>query len=155
MNNNWTNYKHFKKEVKRAIRKAEYDFVNNITEEGLKNNDTKPFCRCIESRKQDNIWVSSLKDKGALHSDSQEKANILLRQFQPVFTKDGANENLSDVEHKTIRHPFTDISIDVSSVSNSLRTSKASGPDSIPNRILKSCADSIALSCHLPQVLYH
>ena len=92
-NNNWTNNKHFQKEVKRAIRKAEYDY-NNIIEEGLKNNGTKPVLRYIKSRKQDNIGVSPLKDTGALHSDSQEKTNTLLRQFQSVFTKDGANDNI-------------------------------------------------------------
>ena len=57
-----------KKEVKRATRKAECDFVNIIIEEGLKNNDTKPFWRYIKSRKHDNIGVSPLKDKSALHT---------------------------------------------------------------------------------------
>ena len=79
---------------------------------------------------------------------SNEKANILLIQLQSVFTKDGANEHLPDVEHKTIRHSLTDISLlkyltGVSKLPQNLQTPKASGPDSIPNRILKSCADSI------------
>ena len=94
----------------------------------LINNDTKPFWRYIKSRKQDNIGVSPLKDKGALHSDSQEKANILLRQFQSVFTKDGTNENLPDVEHQLNHYTPIDVS-GVSKLIQNLKTSKASGLD--------------------------
>ena len=77
--------------------------------------------------------------KGALHSDIQETASLLLSQFQAVFSQDGAKKNLPGVKHRTIRRPNTDISNDVSGVSKLL-----SGLDSIPNIILKFYADSIA-----------
>ena len=71
-----------------------------------------------------------------------------------------ANENLPDVEHKTIIHPLTDISIDFSGVSKllkNLKTSKASRSDSIPNIILKFSAYSIApglsVKCQLSLVI--
>jgi hypothetical protein len=86
--NNWTNYRQCQRDIKRAMRKAEYKYINDRIEEGLNNNDSKPFWRYIKARKQDNIGVSPLKEKDTLTSDSLQKANILLQQFQSVFTKE-------------------------------------------------------------------
>ena len=41
----------------------------------------------MKCKKQDNIGVSPLKQKGNLISDSKGKADILVEQFQSVFTK--------------------------------------------------------------------
>ena len=41
----------------------------------------------MKCKKQDNIWVSPLKQKGNLISDSKGKADILVEQSQSVFTK--------------------------------------------------------------------
>ena len=103
-NNTWSNYRHYQREIKRTIRKAEYNYINTMIEEGLKNNDSKPFWRYIKSRKQDNIGVSPLKDRGTLTSDSLQKANILLSQFQSVFTKEDSTEALPELQSATIRH---------------------------------------------------
>ena len=146
-NNTWQNYRHYQREVKRSIRKAEYNYVNNMLEEGFKNNDSKPFWRYIKSRKQDSIGVSPLKDHGTLTSDSLQKANILLRQFQSVFTKEDPSEALPEVTSAHISHPLTNIVIDTNGVNKLLRnlnTAKACGPDSIPNKILASCADQLS-----------
>jgi hypothetical protein len=58
--NKWTNYKHFQKECKRQVRKAEWNYINDIIMERLQNNNSKPFWKYVESRKQDNIGVSPL-----------------------------------------------------------------------------------------------
>ena len=41
----------------------------------------------LNVKKEDNIVVSPLKQKGNLISDSKGKADILVEQFQSVFTK--------------------------------------------------------------------
>ena len=41
----------------------------------------------MKCKKQDNIGISPLKQKGNLISDSKGKADILVEQFQSVFTK--------------------------------------------------------------------
>ena len=146
-NNTWQNYRHYQREVKRTIRKAEHNYINNMLEEGLKNHDSKPFWRYIKSKKQDSIGVSPLKDRGQLTSDSLQKADILLRQFQSVFTKEDPTEPLPDIHSVPIKHPLTDITIDVNGVAKLLRnlnTAKACGPDAIPNKILASCADQLS-----------
>ena len=52
-------------------------------------------------RQQDNIGVSFLKEKGNLISDSKGEADILVEQFQSVFTK--VKDNLLlDLSNKQI-----------------------------------------------------
>jgi hypothetical protein len=57
------------------------------------------------------------------------------------------NETLPDVESKSIQHPLKNIIIDANGVMKllkNLHTSKASGPDAIPNSILKGCAEQLS-----------
>jgi hypothetical protein len=56
--------------------------------EGLENNNPKTFWKYIKSRKQDNIGVAPLKTNGQLVNDSKGKAEILMRQFKSVFTRE-------------------------------------------------------------------
>jgi hypothetical protein len=84
----WNNYRQCQKECKKQIRKAEWDYINITINEGLQSNSSKPFWKYIKSKKQDNIGVSPLKQGVQLVTNSKEKAEILIRQFQSVFTKD-------------------------------------------------------------------
>ena len=61
--NKWTNYRHFQKECKSQVRKAEWNQINDTIIEGHQNNNSKPFWKYIKSRKQDNIGVSPLKSQ--------------------------------------------------------------------------------------------
>ncbi|CAG2240290.1 unnamed protein product [Mytilus edulis] len=58
---NWSNYRHFQKECKRQVRKAEWEYINNTIMEGLENQQSKPFWKYIKSRKQDNIGYMRLR----------------------------------------------------------------------------------------------
>ena len=84
----WNNYRQCQKECKKQMRKAEWDYINSTINEGLQNNNSKPFWKNIKSKKQDNIGVSPLKQGVQLVTNRKEKAEILIRQFQSVFTKD-------------------------------------------------------------------
>jgi hypothetical protein len=42
--------------------------INNIISEGFENNNSKPFCNYMKSKKQDNIGVAPLKRYGGLTS---------------------------------------------------------------------------------------
>ena len=66
----WEKYRHFQKECKREFRRAEWDHVNGIIQEGLDNKNSKPFWRYTKSKRQDNIGVAPLKEKGNLITDS-------------------------------------------------------------------------------------
>ena len=57
-NSNLRNYRYFKKDCRREIRKAEHQHVNRVIEKGRKRNNTKPFWRYMKARCQDNTWVT-------------------------------------------------------------------------------------------------
>jgi hypothetical protein len=50
----------------------------------MENNNSKPSWKYVKSRKQDNIGVAPLKEKGKLVSHSKEKAQILIKQFSMI-----------------------------------------------------------------------
>ena len=141
----WDNYRNYQRECKKEIRRAEYTYVNEIIEEGLRSNNCKPFWRYVKSRKQDNIGVAPLKDNTNLVSDSKGKAKILLKQFQSVFTPEDKSPlpPLKDNEYPDIGKITISIG-GVAKLLKSINPTKACGPDAIPNQILKNCADTLA-----------
>ena len=144
---NWKNYKHFQKECKKHMKKAELDYINNTIIEGLENNNSKPFWKYIKSRKQDNIGVSPLKLGTQLVTDGKEKAEILVKQFQSVFTTDKSDSLPTTT--KQVKNTIPKLNITSKGVAELLKKvnpGKASGPDNIPNRVLKECAEQLAPS---------
>jgi hypothetical protein len=58
----------------------------------MKNDNNKPFWTFVKSKQKENIGVAPLQtDHANLATDSKEKAEILNRQFQSVFTQDDGN----------------------------------------------------------------
>ena len=141
----WTNYRHFQKECKKNIRRAEWDHINTTIRQGLETNNSKPFWHYIKNKRQDNIGVAPLKDGQTLVSDSLGKAKLLLKQFQSVFTPDDGTPppNMDD----QYTQPIQNITITTEGVVKLLKNinpAKAHGPDAIPNIVLKTCADTLA-----------
>ena len=142
--NDWSAFRQFQKYCRKELRRAEWQYINGNIQEGLANNNTKPFWRYIKSRKQDSSGVAPLREDGQLHSDSQTKANILVKQFKSIFTTATAT-TVPNLEKPT--NHIRPIHIDTHGVAkllHQLNPNKASGPDNIPNRILKILADDIA-----------
>ena len=141
----WTEFKNYQKLCKREFKNAEMDYVNKTIQEGLENNNSKPFWRYIKSKRQDNIGTAPLKRKWTLFSDSKDKAQILVEQFRSVFTKMG--NSVLPILPRNFRHKLTDLNIKTAGVEkllHKINTSKAIGPDNISNMILKTCAKQLA-----------
>ena len=77
----WTKYRSIQKRCKREIRGAEWRHINSTIQEGLDNNNTKPFWNFVKARRRDNVGVSPLKVNGRLFSNPENKVEILLKQF--------------------------------------------------------------------------
>ena len=142
----WDRYKQQKRTTQKDIRQAHWNFVNNKIEKQLDEGNNKPFWKYIKAKRQDNIGVAGIKHEGMLHQDSKMKAELLNRQFQSVFTKENENEPLPPIKERT--YPcMPEIVIKTDGVEKLLRNlspHKASGPDSLPNTILKNCAAELA-----------
>ena len=140
----FSQFKSFKKSTQKDIRDAKTFYINNNVVGGLEKGDTKPFYRFIKSKKNDNIGLAPLKNGPALETSSIKKADILLDEFSSVFTREDtdsipwlgpAKAKIGDI-HVTQQG--------VNKLLKDLKVHKASGPDKIPNRVLKELAEEIA-----------
>ena len=88
---------------------------------------------------------TSRKEETNLISDSKGKAELLLNQFKSIFTKP-INNDLPSTRIQS-KNNIRQIIIDqkgLEKLLTNINLSKASGPDNIPNRILKECAIHLA-----------
>ena len=135
----WEKYRHFSKEVKKNIRKAEWNHVNNVIKDSLEENNTKPLFSYCKSKRQDNIGIAPLKSKGNLLTDAKSKANILIKQFVSVFTRESDNIVPEIGKHRNTKSA-PKLNIDrhgVMKLLKNINIHKAMGPDGIPNILLK------------------
>ena len=143
--NQWGSFKAFQETCKKAFKKAEISHINTVIQKGLTENNPKSFWRYVKSRRQDSVGVSPLKKMGQLVHDSKQKAQLLVKQFQSVFTCDD-DQQLPDTK-KRARRPISPLHIATNGVEKLLRginTAKAQGPDQIANVMLKACASHLA-----------
>ena len=135
----------YQEHCKCETRQAEWNFINNTIQDGLKGSNTKPFWNRIKASRRENTSVSPLKGGGWLHSDSATKATILFRQFKSIFTKSTRNPPPSSLTTET--NPSQELKIstaDVAKLSKRIETLYGTGPGRIPNTLLKTCIVSIA-----------
>ena len=124
---------------------AHRNYLSNILNLSLQENNRNRFWRYIKSRKADNIGVSPIRDEGRLQSHPRKKAELLNRQFKSVFTQEDAS-NIPEPSGPA-QPPIEELSIEnkgVQKLLERINPSKASGPDAIPNRVLKEAAEEIS-----------
>jgi len=142
----WARYRTHKKSTERETKKAQWSYVNNELEKGLAENNTKPFWRYVKDKKCDSNGVAPLRDEGKLHTDDQTKARLLNKQFKSVQTKQDPNSSIPSLEGEAYPD-IDDLYISESGVEKLLKNinvNKASGPDAIPNQLLKHLATEIS-----------
>ena len=144
--NDWSPFRKYQKYCRQQMRRAEWQYINGKIQEGLDRNDSKPFWRYIKARKQDSSGVAPLKENGKLFSDSESKARILLNQFKSVFTKQSTTTLPNLKPPPGIIEPIKISPPGICKLLKNLQTNKASGPDNIPNIVLKNLATEIAPS---------
>nr|XP_054755228.1 uncharacterized protein LOC129261189 [Lytechinus pictus] len=137
----WINFIQIRKLANKSIRSAHRQYVKDLTD----NASVKNFWRYIRSTRTDNVGIQPLKVNDQLFTKDQDKACALSRQFESVFNRQSQSPNLI-----MPGNPFPEmppIVIDTEGVRKLLRnidTSKAIGPDQIPNQALKLAADEVA-----------
>ena len=103
----------------------------------------KRFWSFISNTRKDSTGISPLKENGKLFSGAKDKADILGRQYESVYT----NEDVSNIPVGEPYPPMKELHVSVEGVTKLLQNvnpNKASDPDSIHARILKELADEIA-----------
>jgi len=149
-------FKLIKYEIQKLIRNSYWKYLDSvILTNDSGNNKNKKFYSFIKHKKSQNCGVSPLKQDGITHTDPVDKANILNKQFESVFSSPKPTDLKYLIEMSLIKsgkHPSIssdpeDISITqvgVTKMLQGLNVNKASGPDGISPRLLKTLSVEIA-----------
>ena len=143
-------FKDCKKAVQKQERQSYWNYINNIIEvvdpDSGQHPKQKRFWSYIKSLRKDTTGVAPLKDNGRLFNAPRDKAEILSRQYQSVYTQQDQDSPVPEPEG--VPYPrMEDFSVTVEGVEKLLHRSnpgKASGPDLIPARLLKECSEDLA-----------
>ena len=139
-----TAFRTFKKAVEHDAKKARITYINEHVIDGLEDGNTKPLYRYIKQLRMENLCLPPLKAGGSLITSACDKAATLLAEFSSVFTI----EDLSFIPWLgPAKHKIQDILVYEDGVRKlllQLTPHKASGPDRIPNGVLKELAWELA-----------
>ena len=144
-------FKDLKYNIQKQIRNAYWLYIESVIFTG----DSQPcrnkkFYSFVKHNKTEQCGVAPLKQQGPTYSDTVDKANILNRQFESVFSKPQpvSIKKLAKQATASIYTPkmqIIDISIEgVDKLLQGLSPNKASGPDEISPKILKELHHEIA-----------
>ena len=137
------------KDVKCNLNRAETNFLQTILTTGLKSSDTKPFWRYERSQKQEPFFLTALRSNSGLYTNSSPKSEILNKQFKSIFTPPSLDESPKLPGQPFL--PIKDLRITEHGVYKSIdgiNTSKSSGPDAKPGKLLRSLVNELAPVLH-------
>ena len=144
--NNWSGYREYQKHCRRELRRAEWQFINGKILQGLEQKDNKPFWHYIKAR---NKTIQALPP-----SRTKDNYTLTARQKQtscyPILSLSSLKPHqphpLNSPPPRSKINPITISAIGVTKLLKDLNPYKASGPDDIPNQVLKTLAKQIGPS---------
>ena len=102
------------------------------------NNNPKRFWTYLNSKRQDSQGVAPItKRDGILHSDTENKAEVLNEQFHSVYTEENLTSlpNKGRSPHPTMPRIAVNL-IGVHTLLTNIRVHKSTGADEVPARLL-------------------
>ena len=142
-------YLRAKSSLQKEERQNYWRYINSLIdppEDGQPDrSNQKRFWSYIKMLRRDNTGVAPLKHQGKLHSLAKDKADILNQQYQSVFTEEDTHS--IPTPSGTPFPSMDDITVDEAGVGKLLKNinpHKAAGPDEIPAKVLKECAEELA-----------
>ena len=140
-------YKDAQKSVQSSLNKAHWEYINNMLCTSLEEGNSKPFFKYVRSKREDQVGVPPLKEKGVLHTSAEKRSEIAAKQFKSVFTDD-KRDPFRDVRlHGPAYPPIEDLTIrdeGVEKLLANVNPSKVSGPDEVTCRLLKELSRELA-----------
>lgn len=137
------NYKKFRNLSKKILKSIETRNINNI-KDNIKS-DPNYLWKYISSKKS-SLTCDKFKDTNGHSLNNQEVANKFAENFQSIFRKGRQFQGFQNfnLPQQSI-FSFSSISVDnVISTLRFMKNKKSSGPDRIPIKILKVCANELA-----------
>ena len=133
----WNKYKETKKLTQKLCRKAHDNFIENLITSDKSN---KKFWSYVKSQRKENSGIADLLENGKTVTDSTEKANILNAQFSKVFSKPCNTNYQTNINSLKCLQNISISKHGVLKLLQNINENKATGPDDIPGKLLKTCA---------------
>ena len=140
-------FRRLRRLIDRKIRKAHSSYIRDVIGASLKTDNTRPFWNFIKSKRREVSGVSPL-NVGTCNNiiaGAKDKAEAPNQQFCSVFTKE-KQEGFPDLGPSKVPDisALTITTEGIEKLLLGLKIHKASGPDGITAKVLKSCSASIA-----------
>ena len=138
----WKKYKDYKKRVQRLSRKSHDDHVQNLISE---DKSTKKLWNYIKSQRKEETGIADLTENNKHISNAKEKADLFNKQFSNVFSSP-CDKEYPPADLSAEPNTLNSITVSKNGVLKLLlgiNESKATGPDDIPGKLLKSCAHEL------------
>ena len=146
----WQKYKNYKTLAQKLCRKSHDSYVKDLVTD---NGTNKKFWSYIKSQRKENSGISDLLDNHSWISDPKQKADIFNKQFSKVFsTPDPSQDPLPNDDAASSQPSISEIYVNprgVLRLLQNIKENKASGPDSIPGKLLKLCAEELHVALSL------
>ena len=138
----WDSYGKIRSAVNKHLAERNNAHISNILKASLETTTPNPSGDTSKRLGEITFGVAPLINEGELHSDPGMKADVLSQQFESVFVHD-SDQNGTPILPGT---PFPNISNlfisegGILKLLKGLDIYKASGPDQIPNKVLRELA---------------
>jgi hypothetical protein len=145
----WRKFRELRKHIKKKLREAHDEYVLGLLDfSDLELNRPtmgKRFWKYVKSRSRDFIGVPNLVENGVEVTDTKGKTEVMSRQYDSVFTNEDMENmpNKGDPQAPQIEPIFVTVN-GIEKLLTKLNCKKANGPDLLPTRVLKECAQEIA-----------
>ncbi|MCG8048002.1 MAG: endonuclease/exonuclease/phosphatase family protein [Candidatus Thiodiazotropha taylori] len=156
-NTDWDKYKNIRNKVNNLKKYAKEKFYNEleVSVSDFYNNDKRKFWHLVRYFVKGNNTSGNIPPLTKINQDGQctycfseeEKADSLNEYFASISTVNDTGSNLPIFQPKT-QHTLLNISctaLEISNLIDILNPNKATGPDSISNRMLKMVSQEISL----------
>ncbi|XP_072046454.1 uncharacterized protein [Amphiura filiformis] len=140
----WRSYREYRNALAKTIHQSHINYTNNIIGDSLSENP-KTFWSYVKLMKIENLGIPVLRTENKLCTTDEEKAQALNEQFQSVFSSSSARDipDKGPSPHSSIS-PLVIHQQGVLKQMQQLNPAKASGPDEVPPKLLKSVAEELA-----------
>lgn len=141
----WQTFRSLRNHIRRELDKAQNTYIQGILNMDNLKSAPKRFWSFVAAKKKDTVGIPPLTTPNGLACSAKRKAETLNAQYSSVFTREDTS---SIPAMQTPRIPkMEDIEVDETGVLKlliNLDPYKSCGPDRVPVRIMKECAQEIA-----------
>ena len=142
----WSAYRLQRNKVVKLLKSSHDNYLNEEIGGSLKENP-KRFWSFIKRTRSEGMGIPTLRQGDSVFISDKDKANLLNKQFESVFTRDnGFLPSTPSISHN-IYSSIGEIKFDEAGVRKlltTLNTSKSCGPDGISARCLRDLSEEIS-----------